>query len=77
MRGERGELSFLFGSWGAVDRAEAIRQIESGERTYILQRQDGSHARFSVVGEGESKRLTAFAHGSDLVRVDLAGRLEA
>jgi hypothetical protein len=70
---DQGDVSFLFGPWGAVDRAEAIRQIESGERTYTLQRQDGSHARFSAVGEGESKRLTAFAHGAELVRADLAG----
>ena len=62
---ERGEISFLFGPWGAVDRAEAIRQIEAGERTYTLQRQDGSHVELSTLGEGDAKQLRASRDGAD------------
>ena len=58
-----GEISFLFGSWGAVDRADAVRQIEAGERTYTLQRQDGSLVELSAVGEGDAKRLSVFRDG--------------
>ena len=57
------EISFLFGAWGAVDGADAIRQIESGHHTYTLQRQDGSRAPLAVVDTGTSKRLRAFANG--------------
>jgi hypothetical protein len=62
---DRGEISFLFGPWGAVDRVEAIRQIEAGERTYALQRQDGSQVELSTVGEGDGKRLRAYRDGAD------------
>jgi hypothetical protein len=64
---DRDEISFLFGPWGAVDRAEAIRQLEAGERTYTLQRQDGSRVELSAVGEGDGKRLRACDEGSDIV----------
>jgi hypothetical protein len=64
---DRGEISFLFGPWGAVDRAQAIRQIEAGERTYTLQRQDGSRVELSAVGEGDAKRLCASRDGADVV----------
>ena len=62
---DRGEISFLFGPWGAVDRAEAIRQIEAGERTYALQGQDGSRVELSTVGEGDAKRLRGYQDGAD------------
>ena len=61
---DRGEISFLFGPWGAVDRAEAIRQIESGERTYTLQRRDGSRIPLDAVGAGDSKRLCTEVAGA-------------
>jgi hypothetical protein len=64
---DRGEISFLFGPWGAVDQAEAIRQIESGERTYTLQRQDGSRVRLSTLGEGDAKRISALHDGADIL----------
>lgn len=63
---DRGEISFLFGAWGAVDRTEAIRQIESGERTYTLQRQDGSRVELSTSGEGDAKRLRLSRDGAEL-----------
>lgn len=62
---DRGEISFLFGPWGAVSRAQAIHQIEVGERTYTLQRPDGSRVDLSIVGEGDTKRLTASTDGVD------------
>jgi hypothetical protein len=62
-----GEISFLFGPWGAVDRAEAIRQIETGERIYTLQRPDGSRVALSIVGAGDAKRLSVSRDGSDIV----------
>jgi hypothetical protein len=64
---DRGEISFLFGPWGAVDQAEAIRQIESGERTYTLQRQDGSRVELSTAVEGNAKRLRMSRDGADVV----------
>ncbi len=64
---EQGEISFLFGPWGAVDRAEAIRQIEAAERTYTLQRQDGSRVELSAVGEGDGKHLRASGEGASIV----------
>jgi hypothetical protein len=74
---ERGEISFLFGPWGAVGRAEAIRQIESGERYYTLQRPDGSHAPIDVVDIGNAKQLDAFTHGAEVLRPGDAVRLGA
>jgi hypothetical protein len=64
---ERGEISFLFGPWGAVDRAEAIRQIETGECTYVLQRQDGSRVELSTIGDRDGRRLRASRDGADIV----------
>jgi hypothetical protein len=74
---ERGEISFLFGPWGAVDRAEAIRQIESGERGYTLQRADGSLAPLVAVGDGDEKRLSAFEHGAEVSLLESATRIGA
>jgi hypothetical protein len=74
---DRDEISFLFGPWGAVDRAEATRQIEAGERTYTLQRRDGSRARLWTVGDGESKRLCITADGAELLRPDETTRIGA
>ena len=74
---DRGEISFLFGPWGAVDRAEAIRQIEAGERTYTLQRPDGSRVSLATIDAGESKRLTAFALAAGVSRLDVATRIGA
>jgi hypothetical protein len=64
---ERGEISFLFGPWGAVDRAKAIRQIESGERSYTLQRPDGSRAPIDIVDTESSQRLSTFAHRNQVL----------
>jgi hypothetical protein len=66
---DRGEISFLFGPWGAVDRAKAIRQIESGERSYVLQQQDGSRTPIGTDGE----TLNAFGNGD--YRLDAALQL--
>lgn len=66
---DRGKISFLFGPWGAVDGTEAIRQIEAGERSYTLQRQDGSRVELSTLGEGEAKRLTASDDGGDILNL--------
>ena len=74
---DRGEISFLFGPWGAVDGAEAIRQIEAGERTYTLQRQNGSRVKLSTVGEGVATRLCATAGGADVLRLDESTRIGA
>jgi hypothetical protein len=74
---DRGEISFLFGPWGAVDRAEAIRQIESGERTYTLQRGDGSRMPLAAVGTGDEQRLCAFAHGAEVSLLESATRIGA
>jgi hypothetical protein len=71
------EISFLFGPWGAVDQAEAIREIESGERSYILQLQDGSLAPLDTIGTGNSKRLRAYANGSEVLRLEDAPRISA
>jgi hypothetical protein len=64
---ERGQVSFLFGAWGAADRAEAIRQIEAGERRYLLQRPDGSRAPIDIVDFGPSKRLGSFTQGVEVL----------
>jgi hypothetical protein len=72
-----GEITYLCGSWGAVDRTEAIRQIESGEHTYTLARPDGSRARFTTTGPGDSKRLFALAHGDQVLLRDDATRIGA
>jgi hypothetical protein len=69
---DRGEITFLFGPWGAVDRARAIRHIESGERTYTLQRRDGSSVPLRVVGDGASRGLFAFSHAAEVLRADEA-----
>lgn len=74
---DRGEISFLFGPWGAVSGAEAIRQIEAGESTYTLQRLDGSHVELSTRGEGDVKRLCAAADGIDVLRIDESTRIGA
>ncbi len=74
---EENEISFLFGSWGAVDKAEAIREIEAGERGYILQLQDGSRAPFDTIGTGDSKRLRAYANGAEVVSLDDAPQISA
>jgi hypothetical protein len=65
---ERGEISFLFGPWGAVGRADAIRQIESGERYYTLQRPDGARAPIDIVDIGNAKQLDAFTQGAEILR---------
>ena len=65
---EEGEISFLFGSWGAVGRAEAIRQIESGDRRYTLQRPDGSRTAIGIVDFGYAKQLDAFTQGAEVLR---------
>ena len=72
-----GEISFLFGPWGAVDRAEAIRQIETGERTYSLQLSDGSLAPLLVDDALHGKRLCAFAHGAEVSPLERATRIGA
>ena len=74
---DRGDISFLFGSWGAIDRAEAIRQVESGERYYTLQRPDGSRSPIEISGVGEDKRLSVYARGSELLRPDVAMQIGA
>lgn len=56
---DQGEISFLFGPWGAVGRADAIRQIESGDRSYALQRHDGSLEQLRTDGT----RLEAHSTG--------------
>jgi hypothetical protein len=71
---DRGDISFLFGPWGATDGAEAIRQIESGERTYTLQRQDGSLVPLVVMAVPDSKRLSPAANGAGTV--DLGGAVQ-
>jgi hypothetical protein len=71
------EISYLFGSWGAVDKAEAIREIESGERSYTLQLQDGSRAAIDTVGTGSSKRLCAYANGAEVLSLDDAPQISA
>ena len=63
---DRGEISFLFGPWGGVDRADADRQIEAGERTYPLQRLDGSRTPLAAVVGADSKRLCGAADGTDV-----------
>jgi hypothetical protein len=72
-----GEITYLCGSWGAVDRAEAIRQIDSREHTYTLARPDGSRARFTTTGPVDSKRLFVVAHGDEVLRHDDAMRIGA
>jgi hypothetical protein len=69
---DRGEITFLFGPWGAVDRARAIRHIESGKRRYTLQRRDGSRAPLRVIGDGPSRSLFVFAHAGEVLRTDEA-----
>jgi hypothetical protein len=71
------EISFLFGPWGAVDQAEAIRDIESGERSYTLQLQDGSCAPLETIGAGDSKRLCAYAYGAGLLSLEDAPQISA
>jgi hypothetical protein len=71
------EISFLFGSWGAVEKADAIREIESGERSYTLQLQDGSRAPLDTVGTGSSKRLCAYANGARVLSLNDAPRFFA
>jgi hypothetical protein len=71
------EISFLFGPWGAVSQAEAIRDIESGQRSYTLQLQDGSRTPLEVIGTGDSKRLCAYAYGAELLRLEDAPQLSA
>ncbi|HEX3679331.1 MAG TPA: hypothetical protein VHU90_06400 [Galbitalea sp.] len=77
MCNQENEISYLFGSWGAVDQAEAIREIESGERSYILQLQDGSHALLDTVGTGSSKRLCAYANGAEVLSLEDAPQISA
>ena len=74
---EGDEITFLFGSWGAVDRSEAIRQIEAGERTYTLQQQDGSRAPLRAVGAGGAKRLSMSRDGTDIAGIAGAPRIGA
>jgi hypothetical protein len=74
---QENEISFLFGPWGAVNQAEAIREIESGERSYTLQLQDGSRAALETIGSGESKRLCAYAYGTGLLSLENAPQLSA
>jgi hypothetical protein len=74
---DRGEISFLFGPWGAVDRDKAIRQIESGHRSYTLQRSDGSRAPIDVVDTGAARRLAAFTQGAEVLHHGDAVRLGA
>jgi hypothetical protein len=74
---DRGEISFLFGPWGAVDRAEAIRQIESGERTYTLQRRDGTRIPLDAVDTGDSKRFCTAVAGADAFSFGDAVRIGA
>jgi hypothetical protein len=72
---DRGEISFLFGSWGAVNQAEAISEIESGESTYALQQQDGSRAPFTTTGPDESKRLSVSTRGTEVLGPNTATRV--
>lgn len=74
---ERGDISFLFGPWGAIASADAIRQIEAGERTYTLQQQDGSRAPLVAVGTGGDKRLRARATGAEPFVLARASRIGA
>jgi hypothetical protein len=74
---ERGEISFLFGSWGAVNRDQAIDLIESGERFFTLQRPDGSRAPISIVGAGPEKRLRAFTRGAEVLNPAAAMQIRA
>jgi hypothetical protein len=74
---QENEISYLFGSWGAVDQAEAIREIESGERSYTLQLQDGSRALLDTVGTGSSKRLCAYANGAEVLSLENAPQISA
>jgi hypothetical protein len=74
---QENEISYLFGSWGAVDQAEAIREIESGERSYVLQLQDGSRAQLDTIGTGSSKRLRAYANGAEVLSLDDAPQISA
>jgi hypothetical protein len=74
---ERGDISFLFGPWGAVDSAAAIRQIQTGERCYTLQRPDGSRAPIEIVDLGTFQRLGAFTHGMEVLPAVEAVRLGA
>jgi hypothetical protein len=71
------EISFLFGPWGAVNQAEAIRDIESGERSYTLQLQDGSRAPIEAIGAGDSKRLRAYSYGAGMLSLEDAPRISA
>ena len=74
---QENEISYLFGSWGAVDQAEAIREIESGQRSYVLQLRDGTHARLDTVGTGSSKRLCAYANGAEVLNLEKAPQISA
>ena len=65
---DRGEISFLFGPWGAVDRDQAIHHIDSGQRSYTLQRSDGSRQPIDVVDSGATRRLAAFTQGAEVLR---------
>jgi hypothetical protein len=64
---DRGEISFLFGPWGAVDRDKAIRQIDSGHRSYTLQRSDGSRTPIDVVDSGDTRRLATSTQGAEVL----------
>jgi hypothetical protein len=72
---DRGEISFLFGSWGVVNQAEAISEIESGKTTYALQRQDGSRTPFTTTGRHESKRLSVSTLGTEILGPNMATRM--
>jgi hypothetical protein len=74
---DRGEISFLFGPWGAVDRAEAIRQIESGERRYVLQRPNGGRSVLRIVDLGDSRALSASDSADDRYGVSRSVRIGA
>jgi hypothetical protein len=74
---ERGEITFLFGPWGAIERDAAIDEIESGDRTFTLQRPDGSRAPIDVVGAGPSKRLCAVTQGAEVLHTGEAMNIGA
>ena len=59
MLDQEGEISFLFGPWGAVASGNAIEQIQSGARKYFVRLPDETRTEIQVVGLAGAKRLHA------------------